>query len=162
MSPTCFRGLLGVLASSRLVWSIPPKPSIPKCAGTRQRAGGLRGSQVQGGGAGPTPGLWVIHIKHWAPLFLPAVRAHAGLCCSSAVQAPWCPAASLITALPAPAPRAFEVGAAARRPRTPVIVASLQAGCRLLSFPGSFQQVVGEITMHSEQKVKPMLLSGLD
>lgn len=98
----------------------------------------MRGSWVQGGGAHPPPGLWVIHIKHWAPLFPPAVRAHAGL---------WCPAAWLITALPAPAPHAFEVGAAARRPRTLVIAASLQAGCRLLSFPGSFQQVVGEITM---------------
>lgn len=43
----------------------------PRCAWP-ERMCVLRGSWVQGGGAHPPPGLGVIHIKHWAPLFPPA------------------------------------------------------------------------------------------
>lgn len=66
---------------------------------------------MQGGGARLCSRLPVIHIKHWAPLFL-------RLCVRGALSARGRPAAALITALPAPARRAFEGVPLPRRPRT--------------------------------------------
>lgn len=93
-----------------------------------------RGVSGQGAGRGPSG-----RSHQTAGAFVGAGGACAGPCSSEA--------GALITALPAPAPRAFEVGASAPAARTPLIAASPRARCWLLSFPGSFQQVVWEITM---------------
>lgn len=79
-SPSCFGA---ALARSGLVPLISPKPSFLVTSlslqgpGRGRAARGVPGCRAEVR-ASP-PGLWVIHIKQWAPLFLPAERARAGL-----------------------------------------------------------------------------------
>lgn len=104
------------------VWAGGPRASascsvaparLPKASASRRGRRGAAGG-VPGAGRRCAPLLpaLVIHIKHWAPLFL-------RLCVRGALPARGRPAAALITALPAPARRAFEGVPLPRRPCTP-------------------------------------------
>lgn len=74
----------------RCVPSVSPEPGLLVAFLSLQGTGrGMALRRVPGCRAevrASPPGLRVIHIKQWAPLFLPALRAHAGLSCSSAAS----------------------------------------------------------------------------